>query len=218
MANVSKDEADIAFAKTLDHVPWGEEYEKMISGMLYNSFVPELVHARHVARKWASDYLKYYPEDATADSILKDREGFLRKVIGRLGERILIEPPFNIDYGCNISIGNDFYANFNLVILDCALVQIGDRVLFGPNVSLLSATHETGVQSRRDGVEYAKPIRIGNDCWLGGNVTVLPGITIGDGVTVGAGSVVTKDVPPYTVVVGSPARVVKKLEEVPLPN
>lgn len=101
------------------------------------------------------------------------------------------------------------------MILDCGMVKIGDRVLFGPFVSIFAATHETDVQSRRDGVEYAKPVTIGDDCWIGGNTTIMPGVAIGRGCTVGAGSVVTRDIPDFSVAVGSPARVVKRVEPVP---
>lgn len=103
----------------------------------------------------------------------------------------------------------------SLVILDCSMVTIGHRVLFGPFVSIFAATHEVGVQSRRDGVEYAAPVSIGDDCWIGGNVTIMPGVTIGKGCTIGAGSVVTKDIPDFSVAIGSPARVVKKVDAVP---
>ena len=101
---------------------------------------------------------------------------------------------------------------FSMVILDCAIVTIGDRVKFGPNVSTFAATHPTEVQARRDGIDYSKEVTIGNDCWIGGHTVILPGVTIGDGVTIGASSVVTKDIPSYSIAVGSPARVVKKLE------
>jgi acetyltransferase-like isoleucine patch superfamily enzyme len=104
---------------------------------------------------------------------------------------------------------------YSLCILDCGLVTIGDRVLFGPGVSIFAATHETDVTSRRKGVEYAKEVTIGNDCWIGGNTVIMPGVTIGNGCTIGAGSVVTKDIPPFSVAIGSPARVVKKVEPVP---
>lgn len=95
------------------------------------------------------------------------------------------------------------------------MVKIGHRVMFGPYVSIFAATHETGVQSRRDGVEFAKPVTIGDDCWVGGNVSIMPGVTIGNGCTIGAGSVVTRDVPPFSVAMGSPAKVVKRVDPVP---
>lgn len=175
------------------------------------------------------------PEDATSKSLTADREVMLQQILGRVGKNCYVEPPFFIDYGCNISIGSDFYANFkcvkpslvfsaarfgltrchSTVILDCGLVTIGDRVMFGPYVSLFAATHETEVQSRRQGVEFARPVTIGNDCWIGGQTTILPGVTIGNGCTIGAGSVVTKDIPPFSVAIGSPARVIKKVTPVP---
>lgn len=101
------------------------------------------------------------------------------------------------------------------MILDCGIVRIGDRVMFGPFVSIFAATHETGVQSRRDGVEYAGQVTIGDDCWIGGNVTIMPGVTIGKGCTVGSGSIVTKSIPDFSVAIGNPARVVKKVDPVP---
>jgi acetyltransferase-like isoleucine patch superfamily enzyme len=103
----------------------------------------------------------------------------------------------------------------SFLILDCSLVTIGKRVMIGPNVSIFAATHETGVQNRRDFVEYADEVVIGDDCWIGGHVVILPGVTIGKGCTIGASSVVTKDIPAWSVAIGSPARVVKKVEEVP---
>jgi acetyltransferase-like isoleucine patch superfamily enzyme len=139
----------------------------------------------------------------------------LKTILGKCTDDIFIEPPFTIDYGCNISLGARFYANFNLTILDCSLVTIGDRVMFGPNVSIFAATHETEVQSRREDIEYGKPVTIGDDCWIGGHVVILPGVTIGEGCTVAASSVVTKDVEAWSVVMGSPAKVVKKVTPVP---
>lgn len=215
MANTSKDHDTIAFAKTLENTPWCDDYEKMISGMLYTCTAPELIQGRFRARQLMHKYNNTFPEDATPDSLTADRETMLKQIMGSVGGNAFIEPPLNIDYGCNISIGKDFYSNFNLVILDCGLVTIGDRVLFGPFVSIFAATHEVGVQSRRDGVEYARPVSIGDDCWIGGNVTIMPGVTIGKGCTIGAGSVVTRNIPDFSVAVGSPAKVVKTVEAVP---
>ncbi|KAF4121391.1 Acetyltransferase (isoleucine patch superfamily) [Geosmithia morbida] len=213
MAAYKKNQEEIAKAAKLAHVPGGEDYEKMISGMLYDAFVPELEVARLRARKWAMKYNTTFPDADTFDGVAKVRLSMLQEIIGHIDdEEAFIEPPFSIDYGCNISLGKRFYANFNLTILDCAIVTIGDRAVFGPNVSLLAATHETEVASRRQGVEYAKPITIGNDCWLGGHVVILPGVTIGDGCTIAASSVVTKDIPSWSVAMGAPARVVKKVQ------
>ncbi|KAB2107249.1 hypothetical protein AG0111_0g4464 [Alternaria gaisen] len=223
MASKEKNTQEIETAKKLKHVPWCEEYEKMISGMLYNAFSPTLNAARFKARAFANKYNTWFPDPETTDSekgfdiLAAERLRMLKTVIGHVADDdIFIEPPFNIDYGCNISLGKRFYSNFNLTILDCSLVTIGDRCMFGPNVSIFAATHEAEVQSRRDNIEYGKPVVVGDDCWIGGNVVILPGVTIGRGVTVGAMSVVTKDVPDFCVVMGQPARVVKKVAEVPI--
>ncbi|KAN0102571.1 galactoside O-acetyltransferase [Hyaloscypha variabilis] len=215
MTSKSKNTALIEQAKTFKNVPWCEDYEKMISGMLYNPFVPELDNGRHRARRLVKKFNEYFPDDSTPESLQADRVVMLKEIVGKFGARSFIDPPFRIDYGCNISIGTDVYANFNFTVLDCGIVQIGDRVLFGPGVSIFAATHETEIQSRRDGVEYAREVTIGNDCWIGGNTVIMPGITIGNGCTIGAGSVVTRDIPPFSVAMGSPARVVKKIQPVP---
>ncbi|KAL1744795.1 putative O-acetyltransferase [Schizophyllum fasciatum] len=216
MAAQSKAEDQVALARTLNNTPWCEEYERMISGMLYNAMAPELAKARFEARAWAMRYNTTVPPNCNdADSLALARYENLKGIVGKIADDdIYIEPPFYIDYGCNISFGERFYSNFNLTILDCALVTIGDRVFFGPNVSLCTATHETEVQSRRDNIEYAKPITIGDDCWIGANVVVLPGVTIGKGCTIGAGAVVTRNIPEWSVALGQPARVVKKVTPV----
>ncbi|KAL1613012.1 hypothetical protein SLS60_001244 [Paraconiothyrium brasiliense] len=218
MAATEKNQVELAQAKQLNHVPWNEEYERMISGMLYDSHDPGLAAARFKARAWAHEYNTYFPPASSSpdfDSLAAERLERLRAILGHVGDDSFVEPPFRIDYGCNISIGNRFYANFNLTILDCSLVTIGERVMFGPNVSIFAATHETEVESRRQDIEYGRPVVIGDDCWIGGHVVILPGVTIGKGVTVAASSVVTKDIPDWSVVMGSPAKVVKKVTPVP---
>ncbi|KAK7419838.1 hypothetical protein QQZ08_010672 [Neonectria magnoliae] len=214
MASHRKNPELIEFAKTLQGVPWCEEYEKMISGMMYDGYGPELSMARFRARRWMNKYNTHFPDDATPESLTADREAMLQDMMGKIGKGSFIEPPLSIDYGSNISIGEGFYSNFNLAILDCSVVKIGNRVLFGPNVSLFAATHDTAVQSRRNLEEYAKPIAIGDDCWIGGNTIVMPGVAIGRGCTVGAGSVVTRDIPDFSIALGAPARVVKAVEAV----
>ncbi|KAI1255366.1 hypothetical protein MGN70_003431 [Eutypa lata] len=201
MASTVKDEKAIETARGLSNIPWCDQYEKMISGMLYDAFVPELVDARFKARRFMHKYNNHFPDDATPESLTKGREEMLKGVFGRVGPGVFIEPPLNIDYGSNVIIGDNFYSNF--------------KVLFGPFVSIFAATHETEVQSRREGIEYAKPVTIGDDCWIGGNTTIMPGVTIGKGCTIGASSVVTKDIPDFSVAMGSPARVVKKVTPLP---
>lgn len=227
-----KDEHQLALARSLHHVPWCDQYERMISGMLYDPLDPALVHARLRVRAWAQWYntnLLPDPDEVAAASADGDGGGAvemeaavqrralagLRSVVGAVvGDDIVLEPPVRFDYGCNVRLGKMVYANFNLTVLDCALVTIGDRVMMGPNVSLLAATHQTDVRSRRDNVEYARPIMIGDDCWIGGHVVVLPGVVIGRGCTVAAGSVVSRSVPEFSVVMGVPAKVVKKVAPV----
>lgn len=171
-----------------------------------------LEEARFKARMWCHRYNYEMPPATDFGSLVSHREKLLYAILGSIkdGESPVVEPPFFVDYGCNIAVGSRFYANFNLTIVDSALVTIGDRVLIGPNVSILTATHETGIQSRRDNVEYARAISIGDDCWIGGNVVILPGIRIGNGCTIGAGAVVTKNIDDYSVAFGNPARVVRK--------
>lgn len=189
----------------------------------YDAQDPELSKARFNARRWMHKYNNYFPDDPEAnfETLANARKNILKQFLGHIEDEVFIEPSLAVDYGCNIRLGHRFYSNFNLTILDCALVTIGDRVMFGPNVSILTATHETEVQSRRDDVEYARPVTIGDDCWIGGHVVILPGVTIGEGCTVAASSVVTKDIPAWSVAMGTPARVVRKvtpLEKVPERN
>ncbi|EJU00464.1 trimeric LpxA-like protein [Dacryopinax primogenitus] len=196
-----KDLFQIEQAKGLRNVPWCDQYERMISGMLYDAMDATLASARFRARKLMNKYNSHFPDDATAASLTADRTAILNELLGRAGDGIYIEPPFSVDYGSNISFGDRFYANFYLTILDCGLVTIGDRVMFGPHVSIFAATHEVEVQSRRENIEYAGSVLIGDDCWIGGHVTILPGVTIGQGCTIGAGSVVTKSIPEWSVAI-----------------
>ena len=130
-----------------------------------------------------------------------------------MGKEFYIEPPFHCDYGYNISIGQNFYSNYNCTILDCAQVTIGNNVLFGPNVSLFTAGDPIHPAPRNEGIEYAFPITIGNNVWIGGGVIVNPGITIGDNVVIGSGSVVTKDIPSNVIAVGNPCKVLKEITD-----
>lgn len=174
---------------------------------LYDPGRPELVAARRRARSLLARY------NATAEEQADERALLLRELLARVGAEPFVEPPFFCDYGSYTSVGDRFYANTGCVFLDSAPVTIGDRVLFGPAVQLLAATHPLEAELRAQGLEYAEPIAIGDDAWLGGGAIVLPGVTIGDRAVVGAGSVVTRDVPADVVVAGNPARVIRSLEE-----
>ena len=141
------------------------------------------------------------------------RRRVLADLIGNAGKDLWIEPPFYCDYGSNITVGDAVYFNFNCVVLDVATVTIGDRVLFGPNVQIYTATHPMDWQIRAQGLEYAKPIAIGSHVWVGGAAILCPGVTIGDRSVIGAGAVVTKDVPPDVFAAGNPCRVIRSLNE-----
>jgi maltose O-acetyltransferase len=168
--------------------------EQMLAGELYDATDPELAADRERARALLQRYT------SERDPAL------LGTLFGRLGNGAAVEAPFHCDYGWNIALGERVYANAFCVFLDCAPIEIGDRALLGPGVHLYTATHPLEVAERRQGLEYARPITIGDDAWLGGGSIVLPGVSVGEAAVVGAGSVVTRDVPPGVTVAGNPAR------------
>jgi len=143
--------------------------------------------------------------------VLHTKKELLRNLLGKTDGDFTIQAPFWCDYGYNIFIGENFYMNHNCIILDCAKVEFGDNVFIAPNCGFYTAGHPIEAEIRNAGLEYAKPIKVGNNVWIGGNVTVLPGVTIGDNVTIGAGSVVTKDIPSNTVAVGNPCKVIRNI-------
>jgi maltose O-acetyltransferase len=175
--------------------------ELMAHGELYFASDPELVGLRANARRLTRLYNTSREDEGTR------RTELLRELLGACGEGVEIEPDFRCDYGFNISLGDRVYMNFGCVILDCARVEIGEDTLIGPGVHLYGATHPTDHETRRSKREYARPIRIGRNCWLGGGVIVCPGVTIGDNAIIGAGSVVTADVAKGEIAVGNPARI-----------
>lgn len=141
----------------------------------------------------------------------EERSALLNRIIGEVKGDFVIEPSFWCDYGYNISLGKNFYANHNLVVLDAAPVTFGDNVFIGPNCCFTTAGHPLDVEQRNRGLEYARPITVGDNVWIGAGVTVLPGVTIGDNVTIGAGSIVTRNIPPNCVAVGVPCKVMRGL-------
>ncbi|MGM9904133.1 chorismate mutase [Enterococcus sp. 10A9_DIV0425] len=181
------------------------EKEKMIAGELYFAGDPELV----ADRKFARNQSKMINQAETSEL----RSQCIKEIFGRTGEKIYMEPMINFDYGYNIFVGENFYANFNCTFLDVSTIEIGDNCMFAPNVQLYTATHPLHPVKRNSGLEYAKPIKIGNNVWLGGGVIITPGVVLGDNVVVGAGSVVTKSFPDNVVIAGNPARIIKTIDE-----
>lgn len=180
------------------------EKEKMVAGMVYDAnFDPQLIAERLECKEKCRDYNELRPKD------MGRRDELLRRIFGRAGENVLVEQPFYCDYGYNISVGRNFFANFNLVVLDEAPVTFGDNVFVAPNCSFYTAGHPIDPRERNKGLEYARPISVGDSVWIGGNVTVLPGVTIGDNCVIGAGSVVVKDIPANSIAAGNPCRVIR---------
>jgi len=181
------------------------EKEKMLDGELYDASDPELVREQQRARRLTRRYNETAPDDET------DRRDLLEELLGSLGEDCQIEPPLRCDYGYNIHVGENFYANVDCVILDVCRVEIGRNCLLGPGVHIYTATHPTEAGDRATGLEYGKPVTVGDDVWIGGQAVLNPGVTVGDNAVVASGAVVTEDVPDNVVVQGNPATVVKEL-------
>jgi len=182
------------------------EREKMINGEVYEPFCPELEADRIRAKKLCLKYNSIPPDR------LEEKFEILKELLANAGDNSVIEPDFFCDYGYNIEFKGFVYVNHNSVFLDCAKITIGSNTFIGPNCGLYTAIHPINAKERIEGRESAKPITIGSEVWLGGNVVVLPGVTIGDRAVIGAGSVVTKDLPSDVVAAGNPCRVIKHIE------
>lgn len=180
------------------------EKEKMLAGELYLAADAALVRERLAARKLLSSYNRTKPDG------LEIRKRILEQLIKARGA-VYIEPPFYCDYGYNIEVGENFYANFNCVILDVTSVKIGDHVLLGPNVQIYTATHPLDPEERLGGREFARPVVIGDNVWIGGGAIICPGVRIGDHTTIGPGSVVVKDIPCRVFAAGNPCKVIRTL-------
>ena len=181
------------------------EKQKMLSGELYDACDAALLEELNAVKVLCQQYNNLLPTDFVA------RNTMLQQMLGQADADTFINQPFYCDYGKHIRLGKRFFANFHLTILDEALVTIGDDCFCGPNVSIYTACHSTDPVERNARREWAKPVSIGNSVWIGGDVTILPGVTIGDNCTIGAGSVVTRDIPANSVAAGNPARVIKTL-------
>lgn len=184
------------------------EKEKMLAGKIYDAnYDQELIDARADAKELCYDFNHARPSEEAK------RQGIIRQLLGKTGNQFEITGPFYCDYGFNIEIGEKFYANHNLVILDGAKVTFGDNVFVAPDCGFYTAGHPLDADRRNKGLEYAKPITVGNNVWFGGGVKVMPGVTIGDGAVIGGGSVVTKDIPANMIAVGNPCKPIRETTE-----
>lgn len=183
------------------------EWERMQKGLVYNDFDQDLFNKRVEAKKLFKAYNK------TEDEEIDLRNKIMKQLFKNVGENVWIEPDFRCEFGKNITIGDNVYINFGCIILDCSEVTIGSHTLLGPNIGLYAANHSTDATERINGGCYGKPIHIGNNVWLGGDVKVLQGVTIGDNTIIGAGSIVTKDIPDNVIAVGNPCKVIRKITE-----
>lgn len=182
------------------------EKEKMLSGMVYSAIDDQLLKELNEVKEIIHEYNALKPSQTLRRfQILKDLLGHVAD------DEIIVNQPFYCDYGKQIRVGKRFFANFNLTVLDEACVTIGDDCFIGPNVSIYTACHSTDPVERNTRREWAEPVTIGDNVWIGGSVTILPGVTIGSNVTIGAGSVVTRDIPDNVVAVGNPCKVIKNL-------
>lgn len=180
------------------------EKEKMIAGELYFSADPELVADRKFARE------QMLLINQTTDGNI--REQLLKETFGHVANRVYVEPNIRFDYGYNISVGKNFYANYDCVLLDICPITIGDNCMLAPNVHIYTASHPLHPVKRNSGLEDGSPVTIGDNVWIGGSSVIIPGVTLGDNVVVGAGSVVTKSFPDNVVIAGNPARIIKEIE------
>lgn len=184
------------------------EKEKMINGEYYKPLEDEQL---------AKDRIKVkdlcFKYNSLTSSKEKERTVLIKQILGKTGKQIFVESNFFCDYGYNIEVGENFYINHNCVILDCAKVTFGDNVFIGPNCSFYTPIHPLDSKTRNTFIERAEPIKVGNNVWFGGNVTVLPGVTIGDNAVIGAGSVVVKDIPANMLAVGNPCKPIREIKQ-----
>jgi maltose O-acetyltransferase len=182
--------------------------ERMIRNLPYKAWLDGLSEDRMENQKRLFRYNYQIQPDER-----KERDALIRQILGKCGSSVSVMPPFRCDYGYNIEVGENFYSNYNLVVLDTGRVVIGDNVMIAPNVSIYTAGHPIHPQSRNSGYEYGIDITIGDNVWIGGSSVINPGVHIGNNVVIGSGSVVTKDLPDNVIAVGNPCRVIREITE-----
>ncbi|MCR5803848.1 MAG: sugar O-acetyltransferase [Clostridia bacterium] len=181
--------------------------ERMLKNLPYKAWLDGLAEERMECKKKIYEYNNLPPEKA------EEKTKLIKEILGKTGDYINIEAPFHCDYGYNIEIGENFFANYNFIVLDVGKVRIGENVQIAPNVAIYTAGHPLHPDSRNSGYEYGIDITIGDNVWIGGNTCIMPGVTIGNNVVIGGGSVVTKDIPDNMIAVGNPCRVVREITE-----
>ena len=181
--------------------------ERMLAGLPYKAWLDGLKEER------IENKLKIYEYNNTRPDEKEKMKEQIKNILGKTGEEVFIEQPFHCDYGKNIEVGNNFYANYNCVILDVGKVVIGENVMFAPNVSIYTAGHPIHPKSRNSGYEYGIEVTIGDNVWVGGSVVINPGVKIGNNVVIGSGSVVTKDIPDNVIAAGNPCRIIREITE-----
>ena len=183
-----------------------QELEKMMSGEPYDaSDNTELLDILQETQEMCRNYNDLRPSQQ------EEKDALIKRILGRTGEQLKVLQPFFCDYGFNIEVGENFFANTNMVILDEAKVTFGDHVFIGPNCSFYTPCHPIDAESRNAGKQWSLPVNVGNNVWFGGNVTVCPGVSIGDNAVIGAGSVVTHDIPANVVAAGNPCEIIKSI-------
>lgn len=181
--------------------------ERMLNGLPYKAWLDGLSEERMECKELIYEYNNLRPSERERKFEL------IKEILGKTGDYVNIEAPFHCDYGKNIEVGEEFFANYNFTVLDVAKVTIGDHAQIAPNVSIYTAGHPIHPDSRNSGYEYGISVTIGNNVWIGGNSVILPGVTIGDNVVIGAGSVVTKDIPDNMIAAGNPCKVIREITE-----
>ena len=192
------------------------EEKKIFAGQLFCPGDPELRALKRKAHNLNQDYNRLYEDQ------IEERTAILKELLGSMGEGTFLQGPITFHYGCHTTIGNNVFINFNFTVQDDALVTIGDHCSFGPNVTIVTPVHPMLPDERRELLDcdgnrrhmcYAKPVHIGHDCWIGANVVICPGVTVGENCVIGAGSVVTRDIPANSFAAGNPARVIRPITE-----
>lgn len=184
-----------------------EQRQYILSGRMYNDLTKELIEARERTVFLTNEYNNSFGKSS------EEREAILRKLLKSIGKGVHFEPVFRCEFGYNISIGDNFYANFDCIMLDGGGIEIGDNVLFGPRVGIYTSNHATDAAERVAGACYAKPVKIGNNVWIGAGVHINQGVTIGDNTIIGSGSVITKGIPANVVAAGVPCKVIREITE-----